>query len=314
MNKLMFFIFLYCQATMAYALATAKATVLVVDENDIPLEGVDAGLGFSIPKKSGWGSKSAGNRGLTDEEGKFVSSGETERILRYGARHPGYYSSSYEFTNFTGVSGILGFRKWQPWNPTLKVVLKKIKKPIAMYAYYTDWIDIPKNDEFIGYDLVKHDWISPYGSGVVSDFLFKLEGKYTDNLNHETHLSLKFFNVADGIQTFSLLDSKGSVFRSAHNAPLNGYQGKLTHSITMNAEKGRSESYSENANYYFRVRCNEDKPESCLYGKIYGDIEYDATGYLKFKYFLNPSSDDTNVEFDPKRNLFKNLKHKITTP
>jgi len=36
---------------------------LVVDENDVPLEGVDAGLGFSIPKKEGWGSSSTGNRG-----------------------------------------------------------------------------------------------------------------------------------------------------------------------------------------------------------------------------------------------------------
>jgi hypothetical protein len=36
---------------VALALPTAKATLLVVDENDIPLEGLDAGLGFSVPKK-----------------------------------------------------------------------------------------------------------------------------------------------------------------------------------------------------------------------------------------------------------------------
>jgi len=28
---------------------------------------------------------------------------------------------------------------------------------------------------------------------------------------------------------------------------------------------------------------------------------------LIFKYFLNPTPNDRNVEFDPKQNLFKNL-------
>lgn len=313
MNKIIIMLLLLLP-NMVLALPTVKATILVVDEDGLPLKGVNVGLGFSTPKKEGWGSKSSGNRGLSDEKGLFTSSGTTERILRYGARYSGYYSSRYKFTAFTGVSGMIGFRKWQPWNPTLTVVLKKIQNPIAMYAYYTDWIEIPINDEFIGYDLKKHDWVSPYGKGIVNDLLFKLGGNYKNNLNYESQLSIQFSNLADGLQMFSLADSKGSNFRSAHHAPLDNYQNTLRHNASMHSEKGLKESHSKNANYYFRVRCDDDKPELCLYGKIYGDIEFDATGYVKFKYFLNPSRDDTNVEFDPKRNLFKNLKKKITTP
>ena len=317
MKKLIVGLLVMINSCFVQALPTAKATILVVDESGVPLEGIDTGLGFSRPKKTGWGSKSAGNRGLTNKEGKFISSGATEEIIRYGARHPDYYTSRYEFTAFTGINGIIGFRKWQPWNPTLKVVLKKIKKPIAMYAYYTDWVEIPKKDGFIGYDLKKHDWVSPYGKGMISDLLVKFEGMYESHLNYDLQLSIKFSNLADGLQKFSSLDSKGSNLISAHHAPLENYKSTLTHNASKAPKTYWKESYSESANYYFRVRCNDKDLESCLYGKIYGDIEFTRKGSLRFKYFLNPTAGDTNVEFDPKRNLFKNLKttmHEVNQP
>jgi hypothetical protein len=40
---------------------------------------------------------------------------------------------------------------------------------------------------------------------------------------------------------------------------------------------------------------------SANYGKIYGD-------FMNFSYYLNPTPNDRNVEFDPKRNLFTKLK------
>jgi hypothetical protein len=40
--------------------------------------------------------------------------------------------------------------------------------------------------------------------------------------------------------------------------------------------------------------------KSALYGKIYGD-------FMQFRYYLNPTPNDRNIEFDPKQNLLKNL-------
>jgi hypothetical protein len=289
-------------------LPTVKATLLVVDEYGVPLEGADAGLGFSSPKKEGWGSKSSGTRGLTDEGGLFTNSGSTDRILRYGAKLSGYYPSRYKFRSFIGVSGILGFRKWQPWNPTLKVVLRKIKKPIPMYAHRTTLITIPKNNEIIGYDLVKHDWVSPYGKGITKDFLFKLEYLTGEKDSNDRYFTMGFSNEADGIQSFESKESKesnGSSFRSAYHAPISGYRNAIKQSRVW--KKGLPDSTydtGDGTNYYFRVRCDGDKPESCLYGKIYGNIEF-GNQEVRFTYFLNPSIDDTNVEFDPKQNLFE---------
>ena len=59
-----------------------------------------------------------------------------------------------------------------------------------------------------------------------------------------------------------------------------------------------------NKNYYFRVRTKVDDRGNIVsahYGKIYGD-------FMQFKYYLNPTINDRNVEFDPKQNLITNLK------
>jgi hypothetical protein len=57
-------------------------------------------------------------------------------------------------------------------------------------------------------------------------------------------------------------------------------------------------------NYYFRVRTKLDENGnvvSARYGKIYGD-------FMQFSYYLNPTPNDRNVEFDPKQNLITSLK------
>jgi hypothetical protein len=173
---------------------------------------------------------------------------------------------------------------------------------------------IPKNNETIGYDLVKHDWVSPYGKGITKDFLFKIEYLEGDEDSNNRVFTLDFSNEADGIQSFDTKESNGSSFRSAHDAPTSGYNNSLKQSRIW--AKGRPVSTyksGDSTNYYFRVRCDGDKPESCLYGKIYGNVEF-GNKEVRFKYFLNPLRDDTNIEFNPKRNLFKNLENKITTP
>ena len=317
--SLLFFLF----SNVALALPTAKATILVVDENNIPLEGVDTGIGFSVPKKVGWGSKSAGNRGLTDKNGFYISSGVTERILRYGAKSPGFYSSRYEFTGFTGVSGILGFRKWQPWNPTLKVVLRKIKTPIAMYARKTDWIEIPKIDTFIGFDLVKADWVAPYGKGINADFIFKIEKDMRARGDYDAHLTLKFSNASDGIKPILLSNEVGSRYKLDYLAPASGYKNTLKHHEYSRPNQSLPHIYKNNQNYYFRVRSQSDAEGNItegLYGKIHGNIEFSRFGYsngqIRFTYYLNPTSNDRNIEFDPHKNLFKRLgnMNQVTMP
>jgi hypothetical protein len=80
---------------------------------------------------------------------------------------------------------------------------------------------------------------------------------------------------------------------SAHEAPIGGYQPQYDQKQMPNPDRI----------YYFRVRTVVDSNgniQSALYGKIYGD-------FMQFKYYLNPTPNDRNIEFDTKHNMLTNI-------
>jgi hypothetical protein len=59
--------------------------------------------------------------------------------------------------------------------------------------------------------------------------------------------------------------------------------------------------------YYLRTRVQLDADGDIIsanYAKIYDNIRFDARGTVSFWYYYNPTPNDRNLEFDPKRNLF----------
>ena len=71
---------------------------------------------------------------------------------------------------------------------------------------------------------------------------------------------------------------------------------------------------SPDMNYFIRVRTVLDDKgniKSALHGKIHGDIILapmnSKTCKIIFDYYLNPTPNDQNVEWDPKRNLLSGL-------
>jgi hypothetical protein len=286
-----------------FALPTAKYTLKVVSETGEPIEGADVRVTFSKPKSNTWGSNPYGKKGLTDKDGIFVDEGETEQFGTYGAVKEGYYDTSHWYRGLKSISGVLGFRRWEPWNPTLEVVLKEIKNPIAMYADRVEWIKSPRLDDFVGYDLIMRDWIAPYGKGLTGDFLMKISSRVTAYDDYTMALELKFSNQLDGIQSFQVESERGSELRSDHEAPERSYVSVFHNNQDSVPGKPIKSQYEKEKNYYFRIRCQKDE-DSCLFGKIYGGIEL-GDGIVHFKYYLNPNPGDRNVEFDPKRNLFK---------
>ena len=70
----------------------------------------------------------------------------------------------------------------------------------------------------------------------------------------------------------------------------------------MRGQPSKNE-HDPNRIYLFRVRTVEDHDGnivSARYGKIYGD-------FMQFSYYLNPTPNDRNIEFDPKQNLLGGL-------
>jgi len=259
-------------------------------------------------------------RKLSDEEGRASFSGSSFLKLRVKVEKEGYYNSHQEVTTFKRVD-----RKNVYSDQAVTLVLREVRNPTAMYACREAKADVPELNKPIGYDLVKGDWVVPYGEGKVTDLLFNITGKWISFDNHDSYLHVTFPNPGDGISSF-VADSQ-SVFKSPYEAPVDGYTPtkslrKARTSVPVEGFQNKFKTTiidetSYTANYIVRLRTVLDengKVKEALYGKIYGDFKFDGatldTRYrsIIFSYYLNPTPNDQNLEYDPKQNLMKGIK------
>lgn len=238
--------------------------------------------------------------GPSDQNGNFAATHlDAVENLEFEASQTGYYPYREEYH--------MG-RNYQPekWNIGRTIVLKKIIHPIPMFAKTVN-LGIPASDKPVGFDLEAGDWVSPYGHGVQADFIFAGHRERRSKDDTDYKLSVTFPNAGDGIQEFSVpayyLDTHGSALKSNEQAPTNGYQPEWIQTKTRRPGKPLVTNWKLNRNYYFRIRTKLDEHGnviSCNYGKIYGDFMY-------FTYYLNPTPDDPDVEFDVQHDLLRGL-------
>jgi hypothetical protein len=263
-----------------------------VDETGLPVINANAVVDYqSIDQFSG----------LTDTNGIFVASHKDKSYtLAFDVKKDGYYSvwQRYEM-------GWAYQYNEAKWNPTIVIVLKRIIKPIPMYAKRID-AEPPTNGKPVGYDLIVGDWVGPYGKGVTIDILFTREYNRKSLQDYDYKLTVSFPKAGDGIQEFQVpyKNMEGSALRSPHEAPTNGYQSQIVRLNMSHPGQKLIFDYDENRVYLFRVRTAIDDRGnivSAYYGKIYGD-------FMQFNYYFNPTPNSRNIEFDPKQNLMANLK------
>jgi len=290
-----------------YNAPNSKLTIFVVDETDKPIESAEIAMGFHPPKS---GTKDFIIRGNTDGYGLFSASHKNmDSSISFSVKKLGYYDSHGGYGFSQKEDG-----KWTPWNPEVKVVLRKVVKPVPMYARELSKMEIPVIGKDVGFDLAEYAWLPPYGVGKRADYIFNLKRKYVDEKNFDCKLTLRF-NKNDGIQEvtdeYSVVVvnqySHHSTFKLTRYAPESGYKNELI--LPFRYTKDPSEIKS---NYVFRVRSKVVGGKvTGMYGKIIGDIMFyprgSNTASILFKYYLNPDY-TTNLEFDPKRNLFTDLK------
>ncbi len=276
-----------------------SATLTVVDETGQPVPGAAVWVAFSIASPEGTPLHQR-ITGLTDTNGIFAASHTDPSVqLAFHAEKPGYYPISLQH--------YLGFsveKKDVNWSPTPTLVLKRVLDPIPMYAKHL-LQGPPVANKSIGYDLMAGDWIPPFGNGQSTDIIFTRHLDRKAKHDYDDKLEVSFPNAGDGIQAFAVPDDqRDSGLRSPHEAPADGYQTPLVRETSEHPGQQLKFDYNATRNYFFRVRTVLDEKgnvKSALYGKIYGD-------FMQFSYYLNPTPNDRNVEFDPNRNLLKGLK------
>ena len=308
--------FVFCGACSAHA-QRVRLTARVVDfDTGLPVSNMTVEAWVDTNIKSGWGwgaGKPNITSGMTDTNGVCVLDGDGDGGTAGISvpNTPDYYGASCG-VKFTNVTIGIGGRKWQPWNPVLELRLHKVRNPIPLYAKcfgaVAPDVKIPEFGKPIGFDLLKTDWVKPYGKGEQSDFVFTInvqKGGVTKDgyQNYDASFSLGFSNEGDGIQSVYAFPKPG--VRLLREAPEHGYETNLVRKA-YNHDDGTYREHREDQNYYFRVRTKKDDKGnivSALYGKIHDEIGW--LGAIRFTYYLNPTPNDRNLEFAGKDNLFK---------
>ena len=183
--------------------------------------------------------------------------------------------------------------RWQPWNARVTHVIRPIVNPIPMYARATaganPYIQMPEFGKPFGFDMIKSDWVKPYGKGDVSDFVIRLDvedakvpsdyyTRYPNAIRRKDKMfTVTFSRPDDGIQGFLKPTQADSLFRSPRFAPTDGYSTNLVCIYRSDEGHPYNDMDRLDQNYLFRIRTERDSSgavTNALYGKIYGPFMF----------------------------------------
>jgi hypothetical protein len=306
----------------AILMPQAAFRVKVVDEEGAPVAGARVGVTFYGSMGAGMGAGMTAHASVekwTGTNGLCAFRGRCAASVGFSVTKSGYYGFNMDLSWPSEFTNIVMWRL-QPWDVTYTAVLRRVVNPIPLYARRMDMLQAPSYDQTYGLDLMKADWVSPYGKGEVADFLVRVDCVFGEvpasgARVYDATCKIEFPNEGDGLQEVRCpwpVRAAESLLHLPRLAPEDGYSNKWE--AIVYAREGRyHRPWREDDNYYFRVRTQKDeggKIVHALYGKIYGPIEFwiSTNGpLLKMTYYLNPTPNDRNLEFDPKRNLFTDL-------
>ena len=278
-----------------------KITLRAVDESGTPVSYAQAEVESIKPGTSG---ETVRLDGKTDTNGLFTAIGRSWVRLYLHATKGGFYSATKLYDLNMNAK-----ERYEPWNPTIDLLLKRIGMPIPMYSKRVE-IKLQQENRPMGFDLMAGDWVTPYGKGFHADMFFTIHRKIINERKYDATLTVAFPNKGDGIVITLPEPNTGSEFRTSRTAAENGYEPEL------DLHYSNTNSPESVFGYFIRVQTILDESgnvKSALYGKISGNFRFYAGTIaphagMGFTYYLNPTPNDRNVEFDPAKNLIKNLK------
>jgi hypothetical protein len=280
--------------------ADAKVTFHVRDSNGQNVSGASIHVTFTK-------GQNTEREGMTDESGMFTAEGKTAWEIGYHVEKEGYYETTYTTYNFFKQEGAdFTGGKWQPWNPTITITLKEKRNPIPMYMKSSE-TKMPIQNEAVGYDFEKGDWIHPHGRGDKADIYMQYKEEIVVwGKTVKRDLTISVPNGKDGL--FLYEKELATPLFSIYEAEDVNYQNKIN--FTMEWKDGQliQDTQLGKMEYLiFRVHTETDKDgniTSAYYGKIDGPLEFGIgrEKYVRFTYYFNPTPNDRNLEYGS--NLF----------
>jgi hypothetical protein len=295
----------YAQDTPA--IPQARIGLRLVDEMNTPVVNYPCGIGLYTFSEENGKTAITPYKGNTNIKGEYWAEGPALPNMGAGLgfSREGYYTSS-RVTEFKKIED----GKLLPFGLVNDLVIKRIGKPVPMYAVANCSIILPEKEGSFGYDLERRDWVAPRGGGAKSDLIFTQEKKEDAEHGSLSRLRISFSNLGDGIIPLYELHGAESELNLPRSAPTEGYEAE--HQLTPVWGDGTPFKMLTKPvlGYLYRVRTVLDesgKVKSAWYGKMDGEFWWvPRWNELKFTYYLNPDG-TTNLEFNRKKNLSHRL-------
>lgn len=303
---------------IASTVASVRVTFKVVDERCVPVSEASICGGGWIPD----GSVSSAYKATTDTNGITTVDLKTAYDIGCTVSKEGHYDS--EFYYAFGSEKTIHEGRWPQSGFTNIIVLKRIINPVPMYVKAVE-AKVPVLGQNIGYDLMKGDWVSPHGKGVVSDLVVcvtgkveKIQLKFGAQNQSEIAMRVTFSNPGDGIQTSTVPTHNeeflGSALVTDHEAPVNGYQPEYQYHRRVGPDRktliNSDRRYGQIA--YFRIRSKLDEKGqvvSAMYGTMRGDFyaihRKDGQEIGVYFFYVLNSDGTRNVECKQGANLLR---------
>ena len=277
--------------------AIAKVNFKVVDQD-----------GVVVPDAKVWGAFTAPHLkdsilvdGMTNTNGEFVAQGNCDEFLRVDVTKEGYYHTEAKINFWLSKEDpIVVNGKWQPYGETRTVVLKKIRNPVEMVEAPYRVSKAISYGKWYGYDMVRADWMPPYGEGESMDVLVRLGLKaVNDTSDFRTTMELCFTNNPHA-GVYKVSKDNWSEMKSIYRADTNAvYKSDISFVFERHPRMPIVDTrLSENSCLVFRIRTKVDacgKLISAHYGKIYGLWSFFGA-MTSPELFFNPTPNDTNLE------------------
>ena len=278
--------------------AQTKIELHIQDDDGTPVPDakIKAYLGMNFRPKGTWVN------GITDTNGVFVLEGKTcgDEIEVFVTK-TGFYGTRLVYCYAKmGEEHDVKDGKWQPYGAHEKIVLRRMLKPVELDSK-GKLFDIPTTNSWIAFDVVKMDWVHPYGNGDVNDLELKFEwdGLF-QNVSRFQNLQLKFLNCVDGAYTSK--NATYSNFMYSYAANTNAYYTNAFE-FSMKRENGRyiANKLGDDSEMLCRLRSVTNKygkVVSCSYARFRGLDFGGGVGKGNFYIFrdINPTPTDPNLE------------------
>jgi hypothetical protein len=185
---------------------------------------------------------------------------------------------------------------------------KKIN-PVPMYAHYpVERRKLPKENGRYGFDLVEYDWLPPHGSGKEADFYVVRDYNKLTEVGTFTVGAVEFDR---GCGYYIAQNNGCESFQTAYHADTNA-AFKTSMPVLCEHRKGAQEYdyplplLDKNSHIVLRTRVKYDDNGNMIsanYSRILGEFSVLPSVSVTESIF-NPVPNDTNLEFDPDKNLY----------